>query len=121
MNEVENVISTLSKEQLKEKIMNFAESQPVSDRNSFLQLLKQGFSSEVCSDEIETALEVTPQELIEQIEEYSQRILNGDYFDEDESWRARDREEYRYWGSHYNDYCDDQIDFSKVSAKSCNS
>lgn len=112
MNEIESIISNLSQDELKNKIMHLAESQGISDRNNFLQLLKRGISPLLYSDKEKAISEISPKKLIERIEKFNQRILNGEFFDEEENMVAYHKEEHRYGRNRYNDYCEDEIDFS---------
>lgn len=110
MNEVESIIYNLSKDELKSKIMDLAESQGISDRNIFLKIIKKGSSGDICPIIEEPGPQISSEELVERIKNFEQRILDGEFFDEEENWRALDREEHAHW-NRYNDY-DNEIDFS---------
>lgn len=113
MNEVENYISDLSKDELKKIIMILAEKQNINDRNIFLNYIKSGDGSRSLSDETEMLPDASPAEFIAQIKEFEKRIRSGEFYDEERSYRAYEREERSYWGrgSYYDDF-DDDIDFS---------
>lgn len=110
MNEVENIISNLSKDELKNKIMDFAENQNISDRNKFLEILKNTFPENVCAEAEETKPQIPSEKLIERIKNFEKRILDGEFFDEEKNWEAQEAEEHSYWGRR--DSNDDEIEFS---------
>lgn len=110
MNEVENIISNLSKDELKNKIMGFAENQNISDRNKFLKILKNTFPESVCVEAEETKPQISSEKLIERIKNFEKRILDGEFFDEEKNWEAQEAEEHSYWGRR--DSNDDEIEFS---------
>ena len=112
MDEIESIILNLSKDELKSVIMNFAETQSSSARNDFLRLLKQGLPPDSLTGDLETEIENSPDEFLEQIKTFNQRILDGEFYDEEESSRAYDREEGRYWRRDYDDYYGDETDFT---------
>ena len=110
MNEVESIICNLSKDELKSKIMDLAESQGISDRNNFLKIIKKGLSENICSIIEKPEPQISSEKLVERIKNFEQRILDGEFFDEEENWRALDREEHAHW-HRYDDY-NDEVDFS---------
>lgn len=110
MSEVETIISNLSEKGLKNRIMNFAEVQTAPERNNFLKVLKNELSTNICSDKEKANPQISPEKLIERIKNFEQRILGGEFFDEEENWKAMDKEEHSYWNK-YDDY-NDEIDFS---------
>ena len=112
MNEIENIISKLSRDDIVKLIIRLAESQSINDRYNFLQILKQKLPSTKKSDTVEEAPDISPAKLIREIKEYEKRILNGEFFDEDENYRAYDREEHSYWRNDYYNNDGDEIDFS---------
>ncbi|RPI00339.1 MAG: hypothetical protein EHM72_09490 [Calditrichaeota bacterium] len=109
INEVANHISTLSKDDLIEIILTFAESQNSNDRNAFLLLLKNKSKINSKSDGQTSSINMSSEQLIEAIQEFEKRIQNGEFYDEEKSCQAFEREERSYW----QDYDDDDIDFSE--------
>jgi len=112
INEVESIISNLSRDDLIKLIINIAENQSITNRNEFLQILKQKLPSTKMPDDVKETLPISPAEFIKEIKEYKQRILDGEFFDEEENYRAYDREEHSYWKNDYHDEFDNEIDFS---------
>ena len=113
MNEVESYISNLSEEELKQVILNLAEKQNIKDRNLFLDYIKEGY--QYSSDPGEPAIlpGESPAKFIARIEEFEKRIRSGEFYDEDRSSWAYEREERSHWGrDRYYDDFDDDIDFS---------
>jgi len=108
MNEVESLIQNLSGDELREIIMNLAEHQHISERHEFLQFLKQNVPTTRLLEELEDESELSSTEFLNQIKEFKQRILDGEFFDEEENYRAYEMEERSSWGS---DYYDEEIDF----------
>ena len=113
MNEVESYISNLSEDELKQVILKLAEKQNIKDRNIFLDYIKEG-----CQDPSDPGApailpDVSPAKFIAQIKEFENRIRTGEFYDEERSYRAYEREERSSWGrdSYYDDI-DDDIDFS---------
>ena len=113
MDEVEHYISNLTIEELKNIIVNLAESQDQSDRNEFLKKLKATGLSGKDTDVSKTGDVVYPQKLIKEIKNYQQRILDGEFFDEEASYMAYEREERSYYRNNYYDEFDEDIDFSQ--------
>ena len=113
MDEVEHYISNLTIEELKNIIVNLAESQDQSDRNEFLKKLKATGLSGKDTDVSKTGDVVSPQKLIKEIKNYQQRILDGEFFDEEASYMAYEREERSYYRNNYYDEFDEDIDFSQ--------
>jgi len=112
MNEIERLISGLSKDELKQKVVDLAESQDMSERNNFIGLLRQGVASGKNIGDEKPILAISPKDLIKRIKEFKKRIDDGEFFDEEENWRAYEGEEYGYRRNRYNDYYGDEIDFS---------
>ncbi len=110
MNEVEIVISNLSKDELKNKIIGFAENQNISERNKFLKILRNGLSEDLYANKENIEPQISPKKLIERIKNFEQRILDGEFFDEEKNWKAQEAEEHSYWGR--GDNFDDESDFS---------
>ena len=113
IDEVEQIISDLSGKELKKIIVNLAESQSQSDRNEFLQKLRGTSLSGTTSGVTNDIKDISPQELIKEIKEYKQRILDGEFYDEEESYRAYESEERSYYRNNYYDEFDGDIDFSQ--------
>lgn len=113
MNEVDNLISKLSNDELKKTILSLANKQGVSDRNEFLKSLRESIILTVDSDGYQAISDVSPEEFLQEIKELEQRILSGEFFDEEENYKAYEREEHSYWRRNgYYDEFDDEIDFS---------
>ena len=83
MDEVEQHISNLTGDELKKIIFNLAESQNQSDRNEFLQKLKGTISPDTTAEVSEDSEDISPKKLIKEIKEYEQRILDGEFYDEE--------------------------------------
>jgi len=113
MNEVESYISNLSEDDLKQVILKLAEKQNIKDRNLFLDYIKEGYQDP--SDPGAPAIlpDVSPTKFIARIKEFENRIRSGEFYDEEQSYRAYEREEHSHWrrDSYYDDI-DDNIDFS---------
>ena len=113
MNEVERSISDLSKDELKQIILNLATKQIISARNDFLLYCKEKRTEPIDSDEIDVP-EITAEELLGEIDDFIGRIENGEFYDEEESSLAYEREEHFYWrrNRNYDEYYDEDIDYS---------
>jgi hypothetical protein len=113
MNEVDDFISSLAKDDLKKIILHLAETQDVKNRNEFLRSIKESDKQVPGQDDSKFLPDASPDQLIEQIRAYEKRIQSGEFYDEEKSAWAYDREEHSYWGrgDYYDDY-DDEIDFS---------
>lgn len=113
MNEVESYISNLSEDDLKQIILNLAEKQNSRDRNAFLAYLKGSDQTPSHPDEPTILADISPAKFIAQIKEFEQRIQDGEFYDEERSYWAYEREERSYWrrDSYYDDF-DNDIDFS---------
>ncbi|MFQ5752119.1 MAG: hypothetical protein ACE5HI_09000, partial [bacterium] len=113
MNEVDSFISKLSKDDLKKVIINLADKQSVSNRNEFLRNLTESNRRSTDSGDSQVVSDISPDKFLQEIKEYEQRIINGEFFDEEENYRAYELEEHSYWrGNYYYDYYDNEIDFS---------
>jgi len=112
MNDVEVFISKLSAGELKTKIMDLAENQEIPERERFLKILTGGLGEKGPPAQPGFEPEISSKKLIERIKKYGQCILDGEFFDEEAHWRAMEREDHHYW-DRYNDYYDEQIDFSR--------
>ena len=113
MNEVECYISNLSEDDLKQIILNLAEKQNTRDRNTFLAYLKESNLATSHPDETIILPDISPAKFIAQIKEFEGRIQDGEFYDEERSYWAYEREEYSYWrrDDYYDNFYDD-IDFS---------
>lgn len=113
MNEVEGYISNLSEDELKEIILHLAEKQNTKDRNLFLDYIKEGYKHPSDSPEVAILPDESPAKFIAQIKEFEKRIRSGEFYDEEKSYWAYEREEHSHWrrDSYYDDF-DDDIDFS---------
>lgn len=112
MVEIESIISPLAKEELKKIILNLAESQAVQQRNDFLKLLRHGMPANKKATTEEAAAGISPKELLDAIKEFKQRILDGEFYDEERSGWAYEMEERSYYGGRYDDYYGEDIDFA---------
>jgi len=114
MNEVENIIKNLSRDDLVALILRLAENQHITLRNQFIVQLKNSLSMcQVTDTEDVYQPELTPEEFFGQIEEFKQRIEDGEFFDEDENERAYYRDEHSYWrDNYYEDDDEGEIDFA---------
>ncbi len=113
MNEVENLISNQSEDELKQIILKLAEKQHAKDRNIFLDYIKSGSKLRSHPGEPADLPDVSPAQFIARIKEFEKRIRSGEFYDEEQSYRAYEREEHSHWrrDSYYDDI-DDNIDFS---------
>jgi len=113
IDEVESYISDLSKNDLKQIILNLAEKQNASDRNTFLAYLNECNQAPSHQDEAIILPGISSDKFIEQIKKFEKRIQDGEFYDEERSYMAYEREERSYWRKdrYYDDF-DDDIDFS---------
>lgn len=110
MKEVESLTSKLAKNDLIKIILNLADKQSVATRNQFLQNIKENNEHPIETDGDQIISDISPENFLKEIREYEQRILNGEFFNEEENYRAYDREEHSYWSNDY--YESDEIDYS---------
>ncbi|NOY57660.1 MAG: hypothetical protein GXO75_01840 [Calditrichaeota bacterium] len=109
MNKVESTIANLDENQLRNVLMSFAENTDANERYVFLEQLKASLASLEHGGVLNEELMMSPEELLEEITAFNQRILDGEFFDEELNQRAWENEEPSYWRE-YDDYED--IDFS---------
>ncbi len=109
MNKVESTIANLDENQLRNVLMRFAENTDANKRYAFLEQLEASLASVESGGLLSPALVTSPAELLEEINDFNQRILDGEFFDEELNQRAWENEEPGYWRE-YDDYED--IDFS---------
>ncbi|MBN2603791.1 MAG: hypothetical protein JXA91_06655 [Candidatus Thermoplasmatota archaeon] len=113
MNEVEDFIADLSVEALKKIIMTFAEKQNIENRNEFLLYLRNFDKNLIKVDEFIDIKNINPDDFLSQINDFRNRIENGEFFNEELNQRAYDLEDRYYWNrAAYDAYSDDEIDFS---------
>ena len=96
MNEVENYISNLSKDDLIKILLNFAESQEAKDRSDFLSILKNKSKRISKADKSTSTVGISSSQLIKEIKEFEKRIQDGEFYDEEKSYWASEREEHSY-------------------------
>jgi hypothetical protein len=112
MAEIESIISPLAKDDLKKIIFNLAEGQSAPERNSFLKLLRNGMPAGKQQAGKDENGGISPKELLDAIKEFKQRILDGEFYDEERSYMAMDMEEHSYYGHGYDSYYGEDIDFA---------
>jgi hypothetical protein len=112
MNEVESLISELKKDDLVKIILNLADKQSIASRNQFLQNIKEDNALLVDTDQV--VADIPAGEFIAEVKEYEQRVFNGDFFDEEENYRAYERTERSFYSrkNDYYDKYDDEFDFA---------
>jgi len=109
MTKVESTIEYLDEDQLRNVLMNLAENTDANKRYVFLEQLEVSLASVEHGGVLNEELMASPEELLEEINDFNQRILDGEFFDEELNERAWENEEPGYWRE-YDDYED--IDFS---------
>lgn len=109
MTKVESTIEYLDEDQLRNVLMNLAENTDANKRYVFLEQLEVSLASVEHGGVLNEELMASPEKLLEEINDFNQRILDGEFFDEELNERAWENEEPGYWRE-YDDYED--IDFS---------
>ena len=114
LNELQKNIEHLSATELKGVIYAIAQNIPVTGRHKFLNTVRNALSKTetVAANAGTSGPEITPEELFNAIEGYRKWMEKGDFYDEEENYRAFDRDEYRYYRRGYDDYLDAEPDFS---------
>ncbi len=97
LNEVNNFIAKLSKDQLKEVITGLAENSPASNRNNFLHIFESTISPKKHSQDTDIELSLTHDEFMEQIQDYYDRMKEGEFYDVEKDYDAYHRSERWYW------------------------
>ncbi len=110
MTKVERSIANLDENQLRSVLLSFAENTDANERYVFLEQLKASLASLEHEGVLNEELMTSPEELLEEITAFNQRILDGEFFDEELNERAWEKEEPSY-RRQYDDY-DEDIDFS---------
>ncbi|NIA30088.1 MAG: hypothetical protein GWP06_09280 [Actinobacteria bacterium] len=109
MEKVESTIENLDENRLRNVLMRFAENTDANKRYVFLEQLEASLASVEHGGISNEELVTSPEDLLEEITAFNQRILDKEFFDEELSQRAWENEERTYWRE-YDDYGD--IDFS---------
>ena len=113
LHELQKHIENISVAELQEVIYSLAQNIPANKRQDFLDIVRHALvKNETASKHGAIKPEITPEELFNAIEEYRKRMEKGDFFDEEEHYRAYDRDEYRYYRRGYDDYLEEEPDFS---------
>jgi hypothetical protein len=111
--ELKKLIDPASADTLKNIIYQLAKSVPTSERREFLDRISQLLSgkSDLPDEHEDTEQEFSPEELFKKINEYRQKLMNGEFYDEAIDYDTFHRSEYRRY-DRYGDYDDEDIDFS---------
>ena len=110
MIKVESTIENLDENRLRNVLMRFAENTDANKRYVLLEQLEASLASVEHGGISNEELVTSPEDLLEEITAFNQRILDGEFFDEELNERAWENEEPSY-RRQYDDY-DEDIDFS---------
>ena len=110
-NKLNDLISDIPIGKLKEIICSIAGEIQSENRMAFLQKVEHVISGTSPKPGKTGKPELTPAELFKKIENYAERMKNGEFFNEERDYMGYQRDEYDYYRNSYNTYEDD-TDFS---------
>jgi len=109
---LKEIVENAPSEQLKEIIYSIAGKTKTEERNSMLKMIRQVVSGSYQSgDNIQRSYTGhTGDDLLAQIDDFRNRVEEGEFFDEDRNYEEYHKNEYRHYRDQYDNY--EETDFS---------
>ena len=109
---LKEIVENAPSEQLKEIIYSIAGETKTEERNSMLKMIRMVVSGSCQSGDNTQGsyTELTGDDLLAQIDDFRNRVEEGEFFDEDRNYEEYHKNEYRYYRDEYDHY--EETDFS---------